>query len=160
VSEQAAELAYRYVARRERTAQELRQHLASRGLGAGEVEATVKELGEAGYLDDARYARLFVQDKRQLERWGSERIRRALLARGVDADVADGALAADEAEADDDETGRALALLQQRFPDPPFSRRDRERAYATLVRRGYDPELALDAIRVHAQGRPRSSSSA
>ncbi len=40
---------------------------------------------EQGYLDDARFARMFVADKRELEQWGRERIRRGLLARGSSA---------------------------------------------------------------------------
>ena len=36
----------------------------------------IAELLEFGYLDDARYARVFTQDKRTLEAWGNERIAR------------------------------------------------------------------------------------
>lgn len=158
MSERAAELAYRYVARRERTVHELRKHLVSRGLAAPEIDGAVEELVETGYLDDARYARLFVQDKRGIEQWGSERIRRGLLSRGIERDVVDAALATDVWDEDapaegDSELGRALAVLERRFPDPPSDRRERERALATLVRRGYEPELALDAIAAHSRGR-------
>lgn len=153
MSERAAELAYRYVARRERTAHELRQHLTSRGLDAAEVEAALTELIEAGYLDDERYARLFVEDKRALDRWGSARIRRALLERGIEREIADAALSEHDDSDDDDEMARARTVLEQRFPDPPVERRDRERAFAALVRRGYEPELALDAIKSHTRAR-------
>ena len=44
----------------------------------------------------------------------------------------------------------ALALLRRRFPDPPATPRDCERALGVLVRKGYELELAHDAIRRHA----------
>ena len=43
------------------------------------------------------------------------------------------------------------ALLARRFPVPPDSPRDRERALGFLVRKGYEPELAYDALRRHAK---------
>ena len=41
----------------------------------------------------------------------------------------------------DAELERALALLRRRFPSPPRERRDRDRALAVLLRKGYDTEL-------------------
>src|SRR5205814_820301 len=45
------------------------------------------------------------------------------------------------------ELGVAVELLRRRFPAPPETDRDRERALGLLVRRGYDLELAYDAVR-------------
>ena len=125
------------------------------------MEAAVAELSDSGYLDDARYAHLFAQDKRELEQWGSGRIRRALLARGVDTDLIEAALREAAPDASEDATspphrelGRALVLLERRFPDPPRDRRERQRALGVLIRRGYDPELATEAVAAHS--RPRS----
>jgi SOS response regulatory protein OraA/RecX len=44
----------------------------------------------------------------------------------------------------------ALELLRRRFPAPPTTRPERDRALGALLRRGYAPELALDALRRHA----------
>ena len=43
----------------------------------------IERLTEAGGIDDARFARLFAEDKRALRGWGPERIEEALRARGV-----------------------------------------------------------------------------
>jgi regulatory protein len=172
VNRRALEFAYGYLSRRERTVRELRDHLAHRGIDAPAVESAVKELIVTGYLDDRRYARLFVQDRRRLDGWGSGRIRQALLTKGVEADLVSEALAerddgagvarrgesmADGIDEDPDgpsgELGRALALLERRFPEPPAGRRERQRALAVLLRRGYEPELALDALAAHSRGR-------
>ena len=48
------------------------------------------------------------------------------------------------------EMDRALEILRRRFPSPPRERRDRDRALGVLLRKGYDAELALDALTAHA----------
>jgi regulatory protein len=141
--QQALVLAYRYLNRRDRTVCEMRRHLEGRGCGANEIEDAIELLAEQGYLDDGRFARLFVEDKRTLEQWGCERIQGALERRGIDRELAERALAID---APDDEITRALALLKRRFPTPPADRRERERAIGVLLRKGYESEVALDAL--------------
>jgi len=145
--ERTLALAHRYLNRRDRTVSEMERHLHGRGCGAEEIEAAIELLTEQGYLDDARYARLFAADKRELEQWGSERIHRALLERGLDRELVEQALAAG---ARDTEISRAVALLQRRFPSPPRDRRERERALGVLLRKGYEGELALDALVAYA----------
>ena len=92
-------IAYAYLNRRERTVTEVRARLERAEIQAQEIDEVIAELLEFGYLDDARYARVFTQDKRVLEAWGSERIARALRERGVDRDLIEAALA--EAPASD-----------------------------------------------------------
>jgi regulatory protein len=126
----------------------MRGRLVARGTDPELAEAVVDELIEQGALDDRRFARLFVQDKRTLERWGSERIRRSLEARGVDRETAEQALAdSPDPELDGQtELDRAIALVRARFPQPPRGR-DRDRALGVLLRKGYEHELALEALR-------------
>jgi len=147
LTQRALDQAYRYLGRRERTVSEVRRHLLARDVSEATADAVIAELMEQGALDDARFARLFVQDKRELEQWGSDRIRRALLGRGIDRELVEAALKREGAESG--ELERALAILRQRFPTAPEGRRERERALGLLLRKGYDLELALDAIRAH-----------
>jgi regulatory protein len=155
--DRALEFAYRYVNRRERTTDEVRRHLEAKGFESAIADQALASLTEQGVLDDARYARLFAQDKRELEQWGTERIRERLLARGVDRELVAAALA-ESAEgtdgvAPDTELDRALDLLRRRFSAPPRDRRDRDRALGVLIRKGYDPELALDALASYGRDR-------
>ena len=100
-----------------------------------------------GYLDDARYARTFAEDRRNLDGWGAERIERRLLALGVGREHVAAALGDREGG---DELSAALELLRRRFRDSvPASERDRERALGMLVRKGYELELAYDAVRAY-----------
>jgi regulatory protein len=107
----------------------------------------VEELEAAGLVDDARYARLFTQDKRELERWGSGRIERDLSRRGVAPEHIEAALASVDHAGEMDS---ALTLLRERF-QPPESDRERDKAWRLLVRRGYAPELAYEAVRTFAR---------
>ena len=151
----ALDLAYAQINRRERTVAEVRSQLERKGVCEDHVDAVVQTLIEQRLLDDERFAQLFVADKRGLERWGSERIRRGLTARGIDRGLAERALAARGETVDDgheDELTRALELLRRRFPDPPHERRDRDRALGVLLRKGYEQEIAIAALDAHARG--------
>lgn len=144
----AVDLAYRVIARRERTVAELRADLDRKGVAPDYVEEAVAELGAAGYLDDAGYARRFAEDRRTIERWGAERIERDLLGRGVPAHLVAEALADVDR---DGELETAVEVLRERVPAPPEDDRGRDRAWRMLVRRGYEPELAYEALRLHAR---------
>jgi regulatory protein len=148
--ERGLELAYRYLSRRERTASETRAHLQARQVDHDSAEEVIATLTGQGYLDDRRFARLFVQDKRELEHWGDDRIRRGLESRGIERELADEATA--ENGGYGRELERAVALLRRRVPNPEPDRRGRERALGLLMRRGYDYELAADAVRAHLSG--------
>jgi regulatory protein len=146
--QRALERAHRYLNRRERTVGEVRAHLERHETDPAVVQGAIELLADAGTLDDARYARLFAQDKRELEQWGSDRIRRTLLERGIEPELVEDAVSEQGSES---ELEQALELLQQRFPSLPRDRRERDRALGVLVRKGYDPELALDALAAYAR---------
>jgi regulatory protein len=156
--QKALDLSYAFINRRERTVAEVRSQLERKGISEADADATVATLIEQHLVDDARFAQLFVSDKRELEQWGVERIRRGLSAHGIDRTLAERTLAAvpDALDTDDDgrggELARALQLLRRRFPDPPRERRERDRALGMLLRKGYEHELALDALNAHAHG--------
>jgi regulatory protein len=144
----ALDLSYRYLGFRDRTVLEVRRHLEAKRVEPDTIEQTVVELLEMGYLDDARFAQRFVEDRRTLDHWGNERIERKLLSSGVAADVVETALA----ERDDGgELEAALTVLARRFREPPETDRDRDRALGFLVRKGYELEVAYDAIRAYGR---------
>jgi regulatory protein len=138
-------IAYAYLNRRERTEAEVRARLERGEVDSAEIELVIAELLELGYLDDARYARVFTEDKRSLEAWGNERIARSLREHGVERGLIEAALA------EDDELDRAVAFLSRRFPAGPAEPRDRERAFGVLARKGYESETASDAVREWAR---------
>jgi regulatory protein len=143
--EQALAVGFAHLNRRERTEHEMREHLAARGVSPPLVGRVLDELRDQGYLDDERFARMFVQDRRHLSGWGSERIREGLLKRGIPREVADAAVS----QASEGELERALEVLAGRFPEGLTNRQESGRALGVLVRRGFDYDLAVDALTAH-----------
>lgn len=141
------ELAFAALQRRERSRAELRDWLAGRGFGADEVGAALDRLADLGELDDGRFARRYAEDKRELSGWGPERIREGLLARGVSIDDVEAALEADSQEL---QLARAGELLERKGGDLD-SDVARGRALGYLTRRGYDYDLAYEAVRRHGR---------
>ena len=153
--QRALELGYAYLNRRERTVEELRGQLERKGIAPPLAETAVAVMAEQGLVDDERFVRMFVADKRTLEQWGNDRIMRGLISRGIDRGLAQTAVAEADVDADtgepESELDRALALLRRRFPAPPADRRERERALGVLLRKGYESDLALDALSAYAR---------
>jgi regulatory protein len=138
---------YSYLARREHSAAELRERLGRARVEAAAAERAIAIVIEQGYLNDQRYARLLAEDRRNIDGWGVARIRDRMERAGLDRGLIDSTLAPfDEAS----ECRAALELLRRRFSTPPGSARERQRAFALLVRQGFEYEIAYDAIRRHA----------
>jgi regulatory protein len=143
MSDEPLSLALKALGQKERTVAEMGSWLRARGVEPNEVEDVVDRLICDGVLDDGRYAQRYAEDKRQIKRWGNGRIRAALLDRGISAEDAEQALG----EADGgQEIERALELLGDRGAALTDAL-ERQRALALLVRRGYDSEVAYEAIR-------------
>lgn len=149
--QRALELGYRHLGKRDRTESEVRRHLGAKAVDEASIDGAVSALVRQGYVDDARYARTFAEDRRRLDDWGPERIERRLLALGIDREHVARALADREGAG---ELQAAVALLRRRFgASRPASDRERERALGVLARKGYDLELAYEAVRaVEAAG--------
>ena len=145
MTREGLELALAALAQKERSVAELGHWLRARDLGEAEVDEVVDHLVTIGVLDDERFAFRFAADKRELSGWGSERIRGALLDRGIAPADVEAALAED-----DDELARAEQLLRERGIDLG-DEGGRARALGLLVRRGYEAELAYEAVRRQAE---------
>jgi regulatory protein len=128
--------------RRERTTAELHGWLLERGYGEEVAEAVIAELVEVGELDDERFALAYAADKRDLAGWGAQRISAALRTRGIGAALAE--RAAEEAR--EDQLERAVELVRRKGEDLDDAD-GCARSLAHLAGRGYEHELAYEAIR-------------
>jgi regulatory protein len=149
MTDEAFERALEALSRKERTVGEMVAWLVERDFQPSQVAGVIERLIDAGALDDERFARRFAEDKRELRGWGPERIAEALAARGIDRAQIDAALAVDDRSA---QLERAIDLLRGRGGDV----RDelgRARALGYLARRGYDTEIAYDAVRGYERRR-------
>ena len=117
--------------------------------GAAAVEDLLRRLCASGLLDDRAYAEARA---RSLHRRGaSQRLIRARLGeKGVDAELADAALAALEEAAADPDLAAGLALARRRRLGPfrpAAQRRDRrDRDLAALARAGFSYDVARQVV--------------
>jgi regulatory protein len=135
---------YRHLGEREHSAAELWRRLERARLGGEAIDAAIATVTQQGHLDDARYARLLAEDRRNIDGWGVERIRARLQAAGIERELIDSVLAGHDAPS---ELVAAGALLRRRCRGRLRDDRERQRAFAILIRAGYDSSVAYDAIR-------------
>ena len=148
--QEALDLSFTFLGHRDRTVAEVRRHLERKRVEPAGIDAAIAELDRLQYLDDERFARRFAEDRRRLDAWGADRIERRLLALGVAPGIAAAALGTGDGH---DELAAAVDLLRRRVRRPPETDRDRERALGLLARRGYELELAYDAVRAFERDR-------
>jgi regulatory protein len=139
----AYELAVRALSHKERSTAELATWLERRDVAEADIETVIDRLTAIGELDDERFARLFAEDKVDLAGWGSERVREALLARGIAPEHIEAALAGDSEEVQIERAGDLL-VRRGRSID---SEADKVSALGYLTRRGYPYDIAHEAIR-------------
>jgi regulatory protein len=142
--EDALGKALAYLSKRDRTESQVRHRLAGAGVEEPVVEETLLRLRDLDYVNDERFALTYAEDRRSLDGWGSERILQGLRNAGIPEELAE--LAAQGRDRDGELSG-AIEVLDRKLPGPPADDRERERALGLLVRRGYELELAYDAIR-------------
>ncbi len=130
---------------RERSYRELVSRLIDDGYGAALADAVARRMQELGYVDDERFARLWVAN-RVAAGIGPVRVRRELRGKGVPDEIADAALG--EALCDSDSVDAARRVLGSA---PLATRSDRDRAFRKLVRRGFSLSCARQAVAAEQQ---------
>lgn len=147
------EAAAAFLAVRPRSVAETRRRLRHLGYPDPLVDTVVERLVEMDYLDDAAFARAWVESRDRARPRGETALRRELALKGVPREVVDEVIGERAGvETDGDPNRRAAeALLErrraslERVPDPA---RRREKAYALLARNGFDPETCRDVSRI------------
>ena len=142
------EAALRFLEPRARSVSEVRRRLNGAGYRPELVEGAIARLSELGMLDDAAFARVWLESRDRARPRGIRALRQELRQKGLPAEtVAD--LLVERADAagseEDPDAPAARRLLDRRaaslarVADP---RERRRRAYALLVRNGFATEVA------------------
>jgi regulatory protein len=135
---------------RPRSVTETRKRLHHLGYPDELVETVIDRLIEMEYLDDAAFARAWVESRDRARPRGETALRRELALKGVPRAIVDDVLTARAGSSTDGDPNRtaAVTLLARRGaalrrePDPA---RRRQKAYALLARNGFDPETCREA---------------
>jgi regulatory protein len=137
----------RLLARRLRSVREVRDALRKAGCESSTAALAIEDFARAGLLDDAVFARAFVADRMRLRPKSRATLRHELLSRGVDAAVADAALAETLPADADRETASRLAAAYLRAQERHAPAVRARRTWAYLRRRGYTPTVCREAMR-------------
>jgi len=155
------EAAARFLEVRARSVLEVRRRLGQAGYRSDLVEAAIERMTELGMLDDATFARTWIESRDRARPRGEIALRRELALKGVDRAVVDELLderrdvgsAASDGDVDLAAAERLLARHERALTRDTDSRSRRRRAYALLARNGFDPETyAAAAARVTDPG--------
>jgi regulatory protein len=156
--------AARFLEVRPRSVEEVRRRLREAGYRPDLVEGAVDRMTALGYLDDAAFARSWVESRDRARPRGARALRDELRRKGVAAADIEAALIAREAAArgadeddaaagsadgeraasrasDEDAAARLLARRGGAVLREPDPRRRRAKAYALLARNGFDPDV-------------------
>lgn len=118
--------------RREHSAYELRQKLLQKFADPQRVDETIEWVCELGYVNDERYAGMFVRSAIAKGR-GPERIARELQQKGVASTLIADALA----DSDTDWVSLAEDVLQRKFASPPQDYKEKAKRMRFLQYRGF-----------------------
>lgn len=136
-------------ARAERCTWELRRKLAAWKISADDATRIIESLVERRFVDDSRFAAAFVRDKYRFERWGRRKIAMELRIKHIPSDVIAEAL-----EQIDEDTYlsnlHAIAKARYKLKEGEDPRLMHQRLFRALVSRGYEPDLAVEAIKAAA----------
>jgi regulatory protein len=132
-----------YCAYRERCPKEVRAKLAELGMRGADAHQIFEVLRTDGFFDEARFAQAFAGGKFRVNHWGRVRIRMELRQRDIAPAVIEEALAGIDEEA---YTALLERLLAQKLQQHVGDDKAREKAAASLIRAGFEPELVFRAL--------------
>ena len=142
----ALDRAVGYLAARACSTHEIEQKLLQAGYRPSTVEMVIYKLQRENLLDDADFARQWVES-RQTRKLGRSRIAQELRRKGVSQEEAENAL---DLIDDEDQLSGAIALAEKaaaRIKPGEDPRKAASRIAGMLARRGYSWDIAKEAIR-------------
>jgi regulatory protein len=142
----ARTIALRQLAVQPRSRAELERALRRRGVAEDVIERVLGRFSEVGLIDDAAFARAWVESRHAGKGLARRALAHELRRRGVEEDHVDAAL--DELTPEQElETAQALVRRRLRVLHGVDSRTRIRRLVAMLARKGYPAGLALRAVR-------------
>lgn len=130
----AKDQALKFLTYRQRSKKEIINKLKSKGYEEDIIENTLSYLEEYGLVNDVEFAKAFMRDKINLNKFGPTRIKYELYKKGIDDSIIEEVL-----EEDDEEYTRALVLAKKKLPS--YKKDDKKAIYRKLggflQRKGY-----------------------
>jgi len=133
-------------ARSEHCAYELRSKLRTWGIAADAADKIIASLTKDRFVDDTRFARSFVNDKFRFSGHGRMKIRMALVAKRIDRNIINDAIALIDSDEYAARLREILAAKARRIDDID-TYEGRTRLFRFGVSRGFESDAVAEAIR-------------
>lgn len=150
--ETVLEAAARFLEARSRSVAEVRRRLTTAGYRPELIDGAIARLTELGMLDDATFARSWVESRDRARPRGERALRAELGLKGIERAVVDEVIGERASAAGPDEPGvdrtaadRLLARQARTLDRVADPRVRRQRAYALLARNGFAPDVCREA---------------
>lgn len=129
------------LARRDHSEKELITKLNLKGYSEGAQQA-IDKLKSAGYIDDERFARLYVKELQNLKKYGKRRIEQELYRKGIDRDIIRDVLEETQFSVSD-----LVGLIEKKYMRYLFDEKGIKKTINALMRLGYSYSEIKDALR-------------
>ena len=144
----ANEYAIKLLSFKMRTEKEVRRKMKEKEYTQEQIEKTIEYLYSFKYLDDEKYARLFMKDSVYLKKMGVNRIKQELYSKGIDSNVIKEVI--EDLKDEDEEYTNALELASKKL-NSSYKNDDRNKQYrklsSFLQRKGYGYELVAKVLK-------------
>jgi regulatory protein len=144
--------AYRLLAMRPHSEGELERRLRDKGFPDGVIKEALEKLHELKYLNDASFAVQWARNAAVNKLWGNRKISAGLQEKGVAERLIADAIAAVREEWSEEEA--IAAFLRKKTPgtkEKLLNRKERQRIFASLIRRGFPPGLIDNQLGTFAE---------
>ncbi len=135
---------------RQRSIKEINDKLIEKGFEASFIEISIEYCKELNYLNDEHFARSFINDKQNLNKFGSKRIKYELIKKGISKDIIEEQLDIDP----DEEYEIALVLAEKKINS--YKNDDRNSIYRKLsgflLRKGYPYDVVKKVLNIILEG--------
>jgi regulatory protein len=144
-AEKAYDRAIHFLSYRPRSRAEVERNLAQAGTDEAAIQAAIERLTQQGLLDDAEFARFWVENRERFRPRGARALRQELRQKGVDEEITAAALS------DLDPAANAYAAAQPRALRMAAlaqsdARSFRQKLSSYLLRRGFDFEVVREIV--------------
>lgn len=150
VERRAIDAALNFLAYRQRTGEEVRRKLVSRGFDEGTVETAMRRLSAVGLIDDEAFVGAFVRDRIAHRPMGVRRMVQELYLKGIAREVSAPAIEEVLREEEVDERELARRVMEKKRRTLGLQLGDlavqRRRLRDHLIRRGFGSQAVRDVV--------------
>jgi len=140
---------YDFLGKRIHSAYELRTKLLRKKYDSGLINDTIDDLRKGKYLDDTKFAEVFIEEKLRLKSWGKTKLKSELVKRGISADIISAVLL-EKFPNEVDEFELAFRLAEKKYNSLKSRNLEKvklvKKIYSFLLSKGYNFDVSKRVV--------------